>query len=538
MSHGSTTVSQVPACIASSSSGSGSGCMTSSGQATVPWFRSNLPGTNPFSFGTQSSFSGNQVKAPIFGPSDKSSSGDKRGSRVTSYTKTTTKDDRGARNFFVSISAMPAYQNKSHEELRWEDHDQFNAGRFVLYEFPICAGAVPVSVQSNDFRNPFARNDSTFPSPITPSVPSNQFSTIVTPPSSGQYSFPNPEPPSVPSNPSATTVTLPSIGQYSILNPAPPSFPSNPYATTVTLPSIGQCPVLNPVPPSVPSNPFFTTPVSIFGGQTTLAQQSPSQNTELKQSPIANPFGTPSAVPQMSTEGTRTPLPVCDKPAPARSPSLLHIRHLSYHKQIWLPIQKYKANNDGPKVAFFDDAQKTPTTPKKEAPLLPRSNPRAFISDLYEEVNLRANFNITSFENASIETYENGEVELLSEPDQDGKVNQDKDGKSIDRTRISSKTDAPEHNCNTDSVCGDLPIKKEISTNVYELMPKLKHSDYFFEPQVEELAIKESYEPGFCGNVRGFVVGRRGYGSIKFLEETQTCGSLILNLTLSSEIAR
>lgn len=51
-------------------------------------------------------------------------------------------------------------------------------------------------------------------------------------------------------------------------------------------------------------------------------------------------------------------------------------------------------------------------------------------------------------------------------------------------------------------------------------MPKLKHSDYFFEPQVEELAIKESYEPGFCSHVKGFVVGRQGYGSIKFLEET------------------
>lgn len=88
---------------------------------------------------------------------------------------------------------------------------------------------------------------------------------------------------------------------------------------------------------------------------------------------------------------------------------------------------------------------------------------------------------------ASTDTYENGEVEL-SAPDQDGKVNQDKDG-------FSCKTDTPEHNNRTDFVRGNLPIKKEISSNVYELMPKLKHSDYFFEPQVDELAIKESYEP-------------------------------------------
>lgn len=60
-------------------------------------------------------------------------------------------------------------------------------------------------------------------------------------------------------------------------------------------------------------------------------------------------------------------------------------------------------------VAFFNDAQKTPITPKKEAPFLPRSNPRAFISGLYEELNPKANSNDTSFKkNASGNTYENG----------------------------------------------------------------------------------------------------------------------------------
>lgn len=80
-------------------------------------------------------YPGNQVKAPIFGPSDKSRFGEKRGSRATSYTKTATKDDKGAQNIFVSISAMPAYQNKSHEELRWEDHNQFNAGGLCNMNF-------------------------------------------------------------------------------------------------------------------------------------------------------------------------------------------------------------------------------------------------------------------------------------------------------------------------------------------------------------------------------------------------------------------
>lgn len=105
----STTFSQVPASIASSSSGFGSGCMTSSGQATVPWDKGSLLSeANTFSFGTQRF-------------------GEKRGSKVTSYTKTIGLDN-GERKMFVSISAMPAYKDKSHEELRWEDHHQFKSG--------------------------------------------------------------------------------------------------------------------------------------------------------------------------------------------------------------------------------------------------------------------------------------------------------------------------------------------------------------------------------------------------------------------------
>uniref|UniRef100_A0A0A9CQN7 Peptidase S59 domain-containing protein n=1 Tax=Arundo donax TaxID=35708 RepID=A0A0A9CQN7_ARUDO len=55
-------------------------------------------------------------------------------------------------------------------------------------------------------------------------------------------------------------------------------------------------------------------------------------------------------------------------------------------------------------------------------------------------------------------------------------------------------------------------------------MPKLPHGDYFIEPSIEELAAKERAEPGYCSQVRDFVVGRRGYGSIKFLGETDVRG--------------
>lgn len=51
-------------------------------------------------------------------------------------------------------------------------------------------------------------------------------------------------------------------------------------------------------------------------------------------------------------------------------------------------------------------------------------------------------------------------------------------------------------------------------------MPKLRHSDYYTEPKIQELAAKERAEPGFCRHVKDFVVGRHGYGSIKFFGET------------------
>ncbi|KAK8450285.1 hypothetical protein SEVIR_7G340584v4 [Setaria viridis] len=44
------------------------------------------------------------------------------------------------------------------------------------------------------------------------------------------------------------------------------------------------------------------------------------------------------------------------------------------------------------------------------------------------------------------------------------------------------------------------------------------------EPSLEEFAAKECGEPGYCSRVKDFVVGRHGYGSIKFLGETDVRG--------------
>lgn len=67
---------------------------------------------------------------------------------------------------------------------------------------------------------------------------------------------------------------------------------------------------------------------------------------------------------------------------------------------------------------------------------------------------------------------------------------------------------------------GEAAIAYEHGADIEAMMPKLRHSDYYTEPRIQELAAKERAEPGYCRRVKDFVVGRNGYGSIKFFGET------------------
>lgn len=64
----------------------------------------------------------------------------------------------------------------------------------------------------------------------------------------------------------------------------------------------------------------------------------------------------------------------------------------------------------------------------------------------------------------------------------------------------------------------------ENGADIEALMPKLHGSDYYTLPRIQELAAKERAEPGFCRRVKDFVVGRHGYGCIKFFGETDVRG--------------
>lgn len=77
---------------------------------------------------------GAQATTPTFGSTGFGQSafgGQRGGSRVAAYTPTTEVDSGSGTQpvgKLESISAMPAYKDKSHEELRWEDYQLGDKG--------------------------------------------------------------------------------------------------------------------------------------------------------------------------------------------------------------------------------------------------------------------------------------------------------------------------------------------------------------------------------------------------------------------------
>eukprot|EP00250_Pteridium_aquilinum_P020057 c24685_g1_i1 orf=184-867(-) len=71
---------------------------------------------------------------------------------------------------------------------------------------------------------------------------------------------------------------------------------------------------------------------------------------------------------------------------------------------------------------------------------------------------------------------------------------------------------------------GHEPAGYAHGAEIESLMPKLRHLDYYIQPALQELAAKERAEHGYCSKVKDFVVGREGYGYVKFFGETDVRG--------------
>ncbi|GLT64670.1 hypothetical protein SLA2020_371480 [Shorea laevis] len=285
---------------------------------------------------------------------------------------------------------------------------------------------------------------------------------------------------------------------------------------------------------------------SIFG-QNTFGQSSATQSAAVAQPvTITNPFGTLPVMPQMSIGRAGTApsvqygissMPVIDKPAPVRVSSLLTSRHLS-QRRIRLPARKYRPNSDSSKVPFFSDDEQTPSTPKADAVFFPRENPRALVIRPTEHWPSRAFADkISPMKDLSTPVQEN--ARRTSKVSIGGSNAEDKDKNPVQNgspeeqvypIKVSLKPNGVQndHSVQRDDSyktlsghrAGEAAIVFEHGADIEALMPKLRRSDYYTEPRIQELAAKERGEPGYCRHVKDFVVGRHGFGSIKFLGET------------------
>ncbi|KAJ6966969.1 nuclear pore complex protein NUP98A-like isoform X1 [Populus alba x Populus x berolinensis] len=571
----------------------------------------------PSPFGAQpttSAFGNTGFAQPGFG-------GHRPGTRAAPYAETAEAEGGAQAGKLVSISAMPAYKDKSHEELRWEDYQLGDKGG------PLPPGQSPGGAgysMSTPQANPFA------PSTGLAQTSTNMFSSTATnlfapktQTSTPSFTTASPFGPSTssnlfqPSTPAFSVGSSPSLfGSTSMPNfSTTPSlfssttgqgnaspFGSNMFNNTQsslsfpsTTPSMGQTtafPQSNPFGPSTTSS-LFSSPATggLFsstqsqitpnlGGFNQMTPSQPAQNAGIfalnfsqtqaagnsgfaglssnfgqpfttqnavavQPVPVTNPFGTLPAMPQVSfgRAGT-TPsvqygistMPVVEKPSPIRISSLLTSRHLS-QRRIRLPMRKYYPKHDGPKVPFFSDEEETPSTPKADALFIPRENPRALVIRPMDQWPSRESAEKASPLNASAPVHENGKFSVSEDAcTSNGSTAGDKNKNSAEngvikeQVKVNQKPNGVHEDHATQREesymtlsghrAGEAAIVYEHGADIEALMPKLRRSDYFTEPRIQELAAKERAKPGFCQHVKDFVVGRHGYGSIKFLVET------------------
>ncbi|XP_051120462.1 nuclear pore complex protein NUP98A [Andrographis paniculata] len=371
---------------------------------------------------------------------------------------------------------------------------------------------------------------------------------------------------------SAFGQSAPAFGQSNLFNTPSTGFGGNLFSSTSSLLSSSNTLGFGQTTPSLstpfqpaqpaPSSGGFNfsnfgqsqaAPSSGFGGTPGMFTnnafgQLPGVQTSVvtQAAPITNPFGTLPAMPQMSIGRTGTSpsiqygissLPVVEKPTPVRISSLLTSRHLS-QRRIRLPVRKYHPKADGPKVPFFNDDGETPSNPKADALFVPRENPRALVIRPLDQWPSRSSVEKTKPMGTPM--HENGKVHHDGYNTTNGYKTAGKDavnnqnsaenglGKEAPHpVRANQKSNGGHSAEKEDSYitltghrAGEAAIVYEHGADIEALMPKLRHSDYYTEPRIQELAAKERAEPGFCRHVRDFVVGRHGYGSIKFFGET------------------
>ncbi|KAF8730195.1 hypothetical protein HU200_017169 [Digitaria exilis] len=490
-------------------------------------------GSSPFGttspFGVQNPSFGSQTAAPAFGQAQFGNQAG--GTRIKPYAQTpdvdsgTTTSGTQTAAKLDSISAMPEYKDKSHEELRWEDYQRGDKGG----PNPSTQAVAPIFPSLNTPNNPFSQPT---PNPTPNPFSSNLFaSKPATSTSLFSTSFNStPAASSSPFTSSTSTTMFGSTGSALFTNTTPSFTTSSlfgtstannvsPFGTGSSLANTQQAPLFqtspalqqplstslfssgNPFSAPKPSNMFgsgpslfssyFVSKSSVYnlylqklilvlcdaagstGGfpgfsntvnQALIGQQTPSQsNMVMQPAPVSNPFGTLPAMPQMSIGNGGS------------SPSVQYgISSLPVAEK---PLPSRTLSMAVPRHL---SQRRIKVLPRKYNPISDGKVP-FFADDEESPATPKADAFFIPRENPR---------NLIIRP--------------IEQWPLRSETD-----------------KKSVSKDSFELD---KYEDYFTEPSLEELAAKERGEPGYCNRLKDFVVGRHGYGSIKFLGETDVRG--------------
>ncbi|KAF3330428.1 nuclear pore complex protein NUP98A isoform X2 [Carex littledalei] len=305
--------SSTPAFGASSTPAFGTSSTPAFGAASTPSFSfgsspafgqtGSTFGTSTSPFGAQSSPFGAQTTTPTYGSpgfgqqTGFGGQGGGGGSRLTPFTPTPEEGASGTAGQTAkleSISAMPAYKDKSHEELRWEDYQRGDKGG--PNPNPVGAFGQTTPTQQSPFGATGAFGQTAASNPFSSSTPSNPFGPKTSTPSFGSTGFGSTSTPlfgSASSSPfgsstsfGATTTTPSIFGAPS--SAAAPSFSSSSLFGGTSTPAFGSSTFGSA--PATGSNPFGPT----FGA---------TQSSGLFQSPAPSfsnnpsPFGQPSPAP-------------------------------------------------------------------------------------------------------------------------------------------------------------------------------------------------------------------------------------------------
>ncbi|CAH1444124.1 unnamed protein product [Lactuca virosa] len=276
--------------------------------------------SSPYSFGSSSSSGANATRS-TFDLQKSPFGGQDRGSRIANY-KTTPESEYNAEKL-VSISAMPVYKAKSHEELRWEDYKFTKKGGFGPSSSAIKSTSFTLSpFTSSSFTN-FSTNSwgttSVSSTPITPNPFSKTIYSVATETPTWSWKFPGPTSTPQPlhfsssTNNSLSTITSTPLNSFNPFLPktnltSPASFTSTSFKSpTLSLAPLNQNPFTS-LPTQMSSSsfssptfaPFITSSSSsglssTFNQPTTLFPSSSNTSASwphapLNQNLLKNPF--------------------------------------------------------------------------------------------------------------------------------------------------------------------------------------------------------------------------------------------------------